>query len=406
MVGWQTGPRWSRAVLGRLDEVTGQLAVPEAAIPKVLATPRWGGKRVPRPRQEAPVVVEIDLETDPPTGSRIEISPMAATDDTDVLETTGETGAYSLGRPEQVDRTPGVKLIDICPEHYAFPSEGKEGAAEPSPRAASLSPEASHEAGSVQVEPSQDHGVPSGDLPGPGISQDQFAALVGVRGVPFDAAKQLRGVPSGWHPPGCPGPDVVPLRRVPAAPELPAAATDAELALWLQKAYLGAVVMQFGRGHRSKFFRRRSLVTKSKHFPALVAAARHMREQGIRPAPWALWSLRHAAEGLRGPPSPTWVFSLTRLRERRAWYLDEADRYCQGRTTLDPPVFRELVKRYFAMKHALHCEPDEGLWPAIAARWFPGGLYDQMVHQSRVEGAAMAAQVEAMRQAGDWIWFR
>jgi hypothetical protein len=210
--------------------------------------------------------------------------------------------------------------------------------------------------------------------------------------------------------PPFPGPQVVPVATVPSPPLLDPAAAPEEWARRLAHAYRGAVDLEFGTGAAGWVFKRGDIKT-SKHFDRLVAAARLLIADDIAPGAWCIFSCRvwrttRPGQAGKVPPVP-WVFSGNRLTKRAGWFWSYQGNDFGGRAVMGPKL-KDLAHRYARMQHALDgLRTDEPqVVREVVERFFPDGLYDQLVVEARDEAAQTTASIKRRVAEGDLSLYR
>jgi len=242
--------------------------------------------------------------------------------------------------------------------------------------------------------------VTGGGGGGPPAGPDPLAAA-GVLARPEEnrgAQVYLAAVP---HP----GHHVTPPAVVPDPPKLKADMSDATLAGLLVAAYRGAVQARFGK--KSGVLTARGAVEKSKLFPALVAAARALREKQIAPVAWAAWSCAvwcdYTPKGRAvQPPTLAWMFLEARLA-KSGWFEQESGNGMGGSLVIAPAA-RELSARYYAMRFEMAWAQSVAEMQTIADRIFPPGLYDGLVTEAKAQTRETQESLNRAAANGVWIW--
>lgn len=244
--------------------------------------------------------------------------------------------------------------------------------------------------------------------PAEAIGQDALDDLLPGPTTPLDEACVVRadGLPP-W-----PSPERTGTPRVPPAPRIPESAPDLKVAALLVTAYRGAVRARFGCRAWTVFGRGGNL-TKSKHYPLLVATGRLLREKDIAPAAWATWSVdswvamceakraerKNAGKkaGKLRPPPVAWTYSTERLVEREGWFCSESGEYSC------PRVVRSREERtLYAKWSALTLVPQAGR-AALLARLFPTGWLAAL-EEVRMANRVVQAQIDAAVTRDGWVW--
>lgn len=207
--------------------------------------------------------------------------------------------------------------------------------------------------------------------------------------------------------PPFPGPDVIKPVVVPGPAKISPGCSDLEAVKMLVWAYQDSVESRWP-GQRCWSFRRGE-ITKSKHWPLLLAAATRMRELEIAPGAWCLFSAdvwrEHSTAVSPPPPPPTFVFAKSRMENRLDWFDDECDRYRGGRA-LFAPAHLALAQRWKDLWRDLHKESpqDRPRLLVILERHFPGDSWERGLAQARDETEALRRTVTELVKRGVSSW--
>lgn len=229
-----------------------------------------------------------------------------------------------------------------------------------------------------------------------------------------DGTAVLRGnMTSGGRPPPpgfggvprFPGPTVMLPATVPGPPRLPAGLDDDAAVDWLLKAYRGAV------GKRTKkpcwVLARKGEARKSKHWPALVAAARMLEENEWSPGGWVMFSIDVWAEA-RGPKATAplhWVFSTSRMEEKGEWFMAEGGSYSAPRVIYND-FAKTVLSKYQQMQMDL-IRSGAVAEPAVrevVARHWPGDTYRQAVNKANSRTQEDQVLINQRIARGEWVW--
>lgn len=210
--------------------------------------------------------------------------------------------------------------------------------------------------------------------------------------------------------PRYPGPEVVPLARVPAPPRLDSEAPIQLRALEVVRAYqvvtrhfFGAWVGSFPKPVTAQELRRH------RHAGLLNAAAERLTLLRRAPIAWCafsaqVWRSYHGRGGPKAAPVQ-WVLSLNRIDAREEWFAWEQAKYAGGRVLI-VPAQQELLRRYEEMRVELlrHDQLDEKRVRRVVNGSFPNGLYDQLVEEAREQVSDRMNALQRKVQRGGFIW--
>lgn len=240
-------------------------------------------------------------------------------------------------------------------------------------------------------------------------SGPQFVDGLGLyfpgRGLPPPKTPCLVGVP--------PYPTTEAIRPavVPPPPLLDPDASDEELAFECLRAYRGAVAAVTKKpchvlvGYTPVKLRRWG------GYSRLVEGAQLLLSYGVPPAAWVMFSIQtwrqYVMPSLAGKrasmPPLSWVYQVTRLADHLDHFAEDSD-FSGGRVVVGPAM-RALIYRYEGMGYQLRREsrtPDDAR--RIVEKWFPAGVYQDMVAAARVEGERERKRLQAALERGEWIW--
>jgi len=207
--------------------------------------------------------------------------------------------------------------------------------------------------------------------------------------------------------PPFPGPDVIKPVVVPGPAKISPGCSDLEAVKMLVGAYQDSVESRWP-GQRCWSFRRGE-ITKSKHWPLLLAAATRMRDLEIAPGAWCLFSAdvwrEHSTAANAPPPPPTFVFAKSRMENRLDWFDDECDRY-RGGHAMFAPAHLALAQRWKDLWRDLHKESpqDRPRLLVILERHFPGDSWERGLRQARDETEALRRTVTELVKRGVSSW--
>lgn len=192
--------------------------------------------------------------------------------------------------------------------------------------------------------------------------------------------------------------------RTPSPPKVAPTATDQEAAATLLATYWGMVDTKWPGIKRA---RKPGDPRKNKSYKALVRAAHVMREEGIAPSSWCLFSADawRAAALTEGPPTVAFVFSENRLRERLDWFAESEANY-DGHTVIYSPEWMHLASLHREMwRHLTRENPENRLrLLEVVDRFFPGDTYDRLLDRARNAQAKLQRDVDAMIARGVIFW--
>ena len=196
--------------------------------------------------------------------------------------------------------------------------------------------------------------------------------------------------------------------RLPSPPFLSADLSRVDQAWRLVYAYRGAVERSFKRG--KPIFGSVESLRSSSHFPTLVEAAAVCIEHQIAPISWACWSIEMWGAGTdekrtSKPPPVTWVWSPTRIVDRRGWYGRECGAFEGGRV-FQGGAQREYRTRYktlLARLLRLRADASEDQIRAVVEPLFPDG-WEEWIEEARAENAQMQAALDREVGRGRWYW--
>ncbi len=189
-------------------------------------------------------------------------------------------------------------------------------------------------------------------------------------------------------------------------PQLPGDADDRELAWTLLGTFRGAFEAAFDHPPPHNYFTDADHLSRWRGFDTLVAAGQRLRQEGIAPAVWALFSMdvwpRYVRETRR--PGLLWVFSPARIEKQTAdggWYCAEADSFSRA---IFGPRLRALLHRYERMRVELLATNSEEEVRGVVERHFPGDAYNDMVQRARAETRATQEEIERAIMRGEYVW--
>jgi len=201
--------------------------------------------------------------------------------------------------------------------------------------------------------------------------------------------------------PPYPGVEVIRPATVPPPPVIPDEAPDLRAATMCAEAYWGEL-----RSTYEGQYGRRGDVARSKHFAALTAAGRFLREEGVSPAVWVQWSIRcwaQTAAGERKPPTMAWVFSARRMESKWEWFLHECGSNDSRWHLPIGGTHRKLLNRWCSLAVAVRGRTlDEAA--RLVAHFFPGDTYNEMVAEARAEVEQQQMMLDEDVRRGRWIW--
>lgn len=235
-----------------------------------------------------------------------------------------------------------------------------------------------------------------------------------MRGLRGDARQALAWprIMDAWGHlvPRYPGPDVVPLARVPGAPRLDPDEPLPVRVLAVVHAYQATTRHFFGPWVGS-FPKPVTVPELRKHRYARLLNAATERLTELRRAPHAwcafsasVWRSYHGRGGPKAAPIP-WVLSLKRIDTREEWFAWEETKYAGGRVFI-VPAQRELMDRYEGMRLTLLRQPllDAKRVRKIVGASFPDGLYERLVDDAREQVSRRVDALHRRVQRGGFIW--
>lgn len=211
--------------------------------------------------------------------------------------------------------------------------------------------------------------------------------------------------------PPYPGPDVVPLARVPPPPLLDAE-SSLELRAWeCAVAYRSVVTSMYGRCNAMPVMPRRSWEAPA----SVMRGAKILTELRRPPMGWCAFSVRnwltyhaqHAKTKKKRAQQPpiAWVFAATRLQAQEEWYAWERSRLLTGRVLI-PQAHSELIMRYESLRRELlelDC-PAQAEVEATIERVLSRRKYDRLVRLARKQSQDRSEDLEDRIQRGEYIW--
>ncbi len=217
--------------------------------------------------------------------------------------------------------------------------------------------------------------------------------------------------------PRYPGPDVVPLARLPAPALLNSDDPVEVRARECAQAYRVAVhnlygwCVAFPAPPQRSWARGISLPDRV----AIGAAAGLLTRLHRPPVAWCAFSTRiwlayhgenaKTARARKQQPPIRWVFSEKRIKAREDWYSDEYQRMLIGKVTI-VPAQRELMRRYEAMRAGLLrlVDPTQQKVSAIINQRLSPRTYEKLVREARAQVSEKLADYEDRMQLGEYIW--
>jgi len=189
-------------------------------------------------------------------------------------------------------------------------------------------------------------------------------------------------------------------------PQLSADADDRGVAWSLLLAFRGAFEVVFHYPPLN-YFTDPAHLSRWRGFGSLSAAGRLLRERGIAPVVWVMWSLdAWNSYVAKGAPTLGWVFSMNRIEKHtadRAWFCSEASGYGASRAIFGPGL-RALLHRYKRMRTELLVTKTEEEVREIVQKHFPGDAYNDMVQVARAETQGIEAGIREAISRGEYVW--
>lgn len=147
--------------------------------------------------------------------------------------------------------------------------------------------------------------------------------------------------------------------------------------------------------------------TTWRDFSVLCDAADRLEAIEVAPAAWILFSMDAWRQvGVSdGPPKPSWVFSLKRMRERFDWFEREVDRYCGGRV-VSPREHLDLAERWHGMwAEILMASPKtrEALLEVVDG-YFPGDSFERQLDLARAASRRLQLEIDEAVASGVVLW--
>ena len=204
--------------------------------------------------------------------------------------------------------------------------------------------------------------------------------------------------------PAFPSPELLKPATVPNPPLLFPDSGYEERARMLGSAYRGALESRWGV--RSFAFTQRS-PTEWKAFRLMCDAADRLEALEIAPAAWTLFSMDSwkRLNVTNGPPKPSWVYSLKRMRERMGFFEEEAAAYTGGQIVYGP-AHLDLARVWWEMwREILRIRPTtrEELLEAVEHH-FPGMEYENRLQNAQSENRRLQVEIDMASANGVVLW--
>lgn len=205
--------------------------------------------------------------------------------------------------------------------------------------------------------------------------------------------------------PPYPGPTILQPVKVPPPPVIPPDMADKDAVVMLVRSYRGGV--ESASGQRWSGFRSLAQLKRSRYYRMLTDAVHTLRDLGIAPASWVMFSLEvwskygFGTSKQKRPPLP-WVFGCARIEQHCDWFFDSSATSFQKRLVF-PPAAQDLLKRYGQMMFELRQKKGESR-RAVVERYFPDGLYDKLLRRSQWQADELSETLTAKVARGEWVW--
>jgi hypothetical protein len=145
-------------------------------------------------------------------------------------------------------------------------------------------------------------------------------------------------------------------------------------------------------------------IAKSHHAPLLLAAAEALSNAMIYPSFWVMWSVAHwQKQHPDQVPSMRWVFLKERLDAKMLQYCKDTHPYWPTRCVYTAP-HKELIQRSVSLHEALLFVEDISVVQALVSRWFPPGVYDDLVARAKRDNAELTDRLRDDQRGGKWLW--
>jgi hypothetical protein len=195
---------------------------------------------------------------------------------------------------------------------------------------------------------------------------------------------------------------------VPPPPQLDPSAKPVEHARILARLYTTAIEKRYG----TRIWTFSKGVERSRYRKLLESTAATLIDKEIPPGQWVRWRLEQVLDQTRHwktkhPPVNT-IFSKKSLdKDRWKYRAFGEDATLSAHRQILGKAHKQLVHRWARMERALlHEVPRHGLEavPAIVARFFPDGLYDQLHEAAEAESVELSTSLRQRAASGEYLW--